>query len=57
MHLIRAGIEESITVWKKIGACPLTRVAVRHEVFVDSNGVIDIDADPLTTSSFLELEK
>ena len=46
------GESANLAAWKKVGACPLTRAClqdskVRHEVVVDDNGVIDIEADPV----------
>jgi hypothetical protein len=56
------GIEMNLKCWAKCGAVPLTRQAlmsdkVHHDVIVeDANGVIDLEADPVTTK-LLALEE
>jgi hypothetical protein len=45
---------EIIAVWAKVGAAPLTRACLldskaAHQVVTDTNGVIDVYANPLTT--------
>jgi hypothetical protein len=47
-------------IWKLIGIAPFTREClsdsqVRHEIVVDQEGTIDVDADPLTTK-LLQIE-
>lgn len=46
--------------WAKVGACPLTRAClaergVRHEIVIESDGSINVDANPMT-SMLLSLE-
>jgi hypothetical protein len=53
-------IDKNEAVWIKVGAVPLTRAClndpkVRHEIVMDANGVIDVDADPQTVT-LLDLE-
>ena len=55
------GLENNISVWKTIGIHPFDRNClsdkkVKHEVIVLESGVVDIDADPLTTT-LLNLQK
>lgn len=45
--------ERNLAVWVKVGTVPLTRAClsdakVAHEIVTDANGVIDVDADPMT---------
>jgi hypothetical protein len=53
-------VERNLAVWKKVGTVPLTRAClldakVAHQVVTDANGVVDVDADPMT-SLLLTLE-
>jgi hypothetical protein len=54
-------VERNLAVWAKCGAVPLTRAClldakVAHQVVTDANGVVDVDADPMTTL-FMALEE
>jgi hypothetical protein len=54
-------VERNLAVWAKVGTVPLTRAClsdkkVAHQVVTDANGVVDVNADPLT-EVLLALEK
>jgi hypothetical protein len=55
------GIETNKQCWAKCGAVPLTRNGltsdkVHHDIIVDADGVIDLEADP-TTAKMIALEQ
>jgi hypothetical protein len=54
-------VERNLAIWKKVGTVPLTRACLldakaAHHVVTDANGVVYVDADPMT-SLLLALEK
>ena len=54
------GFERNIDIWRLIGISPFTREClrdeqVRHDIMVDADGIVDVDADPLT-EKLLQIE-